>query len=130
MVLLLFQCDSNFYICAATPNSILLLRYNASIGAFCTRKVRSAFSVNLEQLVMQLFSFSPFLCSFAASVTNVSLFASTKTLRDTYISGGFFLSTCVPKNFARQVHRTSTFSRQQWNSTLMPGAYPGFCRSI
>lgn len=32
------QCDSNFYICAATPNSILLLRYNASIGTFCTRK--------------------------------------------------------------------------------------------
>ena len=39
-LLLLFQCDSNFYICAATPNSILLLRYNSSIGTFCTRKVR------------------------------------------------------------------------------------------
>ncbi|XP_022780494.1 citron Rho-interacting kinase-like [Stylophora pistillata] len=32
------QCEGNFYICAATPNSILLLRYNASIGTFCTRK--------------------------------------------------------------------------------------------
>lgn len=32
------QCEGNFYICAATPKSILLLRYNASIGTFCTRK--------------------------------------------------------------------------------------------
>ena len=36
----LFQCEGNHYICAATPNSILLLRYNAGIGTFCTRKVR------------------------------------------------------------------------------------------
>ncbi|CAH3013773.1 unnamed protein product [Porites evermanni] len=32
------QCEGNYYICAATPNSILLLRYNAGIGTFCTRK--------------------------------------------------------------------------------------------
>ena len=36
-----FQCEGNYYICAATPNSILLLRYNSGIGTFCTRKVRS-----------------------------------------------------------------------------------------
>lgn len=32
------QCEENYYICAATPNSILLLRYNSGIGTFCTRK--------------------------------------------------------------------------------------------
>ncbi|XP_015770493.1 PREDICTED: citron Rho-interacting kinase-like [Acropora digitifera] len=32
------QCEGNYYICVATPNSILLLRYNSGIGTFCTRK--------------------------------------------------------------------------------------------
>ncbi|XP_067033704.1 citron rho-interacting kinase-like [Acropora muricata] len=32
------QYEGNYYICAATPNSILLLRYNSGIGTFCTRK--------------------------------------------------------------------------------------------
>ena len=36
---LFFQYEGNYYICAATPNSILLLRYNSGIGTFCTRKV-------------------------------------------------------------------------------------------
>ena len=46
-VTFLLQCEGNYYICAATPNSILLLRYNAGIGTFCTRKVRSCQVVRL-----------------------------------------------------------------------------------
>jgi len=32
------ECEDNYFICAATPKSILLLRYNSGIGTFCTRK--------------------------------------------------------------------------------------------
>ncbi|XP_048583175.1 citron Rho-interacting kinase isoform X2 [Nematostella vectensis] len=32
------QCDGNQFICAATPNKLHLLRYNAGMGAYCSRK--------------------------------------------------------------------------------------------
>ena len=118
LVLLLFQCDLNFYICAATPNSILLLRYNASIGTFCTRKVRKHIFPfgKQEQLTLcwlSLFSFPLRLCD---KLHKRSLVCPTKNVAShVYFLGCsfqailFFHQLVCQKHFRDRLHGTSTY---------------------